>query len=114
MEYYYTVVIITAIIQIITLIVFFVMAANVSTIKKKLINKYTMEQFIERSNEEKYVGNLESAREFLLRAEYQLMKKKDVLVIENNRDRNITVEANIKEVDNKIQKIKALINKVSI
>ena len=79
MEYYYTVVIITAIIQIIILTVFFVMAANVSTIKKKLLNKYTMEQFIERSNEEKYVGNLGLAKELLLRAEYQLMKKKVVL-----------------------------------
>lgn len=66
--------IIGAIINIIVLIVFFVMAGNISDIKKMLSKGFSYEEYMEMSNEEIHIGNKEKARELLLKADYRAKK----------------------------------------
>ncbi|MFA6335082.1 MAG: hypothetical protein WCX48_05920 [Bacteroidales bacterium] len=75
MEEINVILVIAAIIQLVTLVVFFVMASNVSAIKNELKKEFSSTDYIEQSNEEKYVGNKAKAKEWLLRAEYNLQKR---------------------------------------
>lgn len=64
-------IIIGAIIQIITLTVFFVMASNVSKIKKHIDpDKRAGIRYFEMAQEEIYLGNKEKAKEYLLRVKF--------------------------------------------
>ena len=67
-----TAIIIVAIIQIITLIVFFVMASNIGKIKNHLLHKASGDDFLAMASLEEYLGNKEKAREHLLRAKYRI------------------------------------------
>ena len=78
MEIFNTISVIAGIISIISLIVFFGMASNVSAIKREMEQELSFEDYIDKSNEEKYIGNKVKAKEWLLRAEYQLIKKIDI------------------------------------
>jgi len=78
MEIFSTISVIAIIISFITLIVFFVMASNVSAIKREMEQELSFEDYIDKSNEEKYIGNKVKAKEWLLRAEYKLIKGIDL------------------------------------
>ena len=75
MDNFYITLIISAIIQAVTLIVFFVMAANVSAIKKDLVKELYYPDYIEKFEEEKYIGNKTKAKEWLLRLDFNLQKE---------------------------------------
>lgn len=66
-------IIIFAIIQVIILIVFCVMASNVSKIKKYLTigDDHPGLRYRKMAREERYIGNKEKAKEYLMRARYQ-------------------------------------------
>ncbi len=65
------IIIIGAIIQLALLIVFFVMASNVSKIKKHLLKTdATGERYFNKAQEEIQIGHKEKAKEYLLRAKY--------------------------------------------
>ena len=66
-----------AIIQIITLIVFFVMAGNISKINKRIAS-ISGEEYLRMAEEEKYIGDKEKAKEYLLRAKYRFEVMGDV------------------------------------
>lgn len=76
MEIFNTISVIAGIISIISLIVFFGMASNVSAIKREMEQELSFEDYIDKSNEEKYIGN--KVKEWLLRAEYKLIKGIDL------------------------------------
>lgn len=70
-----TIVIIGAVIQVITLIAFFVMTYNVMVIKKLLSKEEkNINYYIEAAAEEEAIGNIDKAKEFLNRAKYQCNK----------------------------------------
>lgn len=66
--------VVAAIVQIIILVVFFVMAKNVSEIKKNINRKPSIKEYLDMAGEEKYVGNKEKAKEYFLRAKYHTEK----------------------------------------
>lgn len=66
-----TVVAVGAVIQLIFLIVFFVMASNVSKIRKHLVAELQGKRYFEIAQEEIYIGNKDKAKEYLLRAKYR-------------------------------------------
>ena len=74
MEDLQTILIVGAIINFIVLIVFFVMAGNIAAIKKEFTKSLDINDYVEKSNEEKFIGNKEKAEEWLLRALYHLNK----------------------------------------
>lgn len=63
-------IVIACIIQVVVLVVFFVMAKNISTIKKHITNNLTVIKYTHMADEEIYIGNKEKAKEYLLRAKY--------------------------------------------
>lgn len=107
MEKLSVILILAGIIQIITLIVFFVMAGNISAIKKELTKSLETNDYIEKSNEEKFIGNKEKAEEWLLRAIYHL--NKSVEEVKNNSPEYL-LEGHINSVNRRIEKINTLIN----
>lgn len=67
-------IIITGIIQVITLIVFFVMAANLASIKNNLYYEDPpVSKYMRMADEEIYIGDKQKAKEYLLRAKYYCM-----------------------------------------
>lgn len=104
----YDMLIIAAIIQIITLIVFFIMANNVSKIKKILRKEFSFDEYIEMSNEELYVGNTTKAKELLLRAEYPLQKVLKRIELDTINE----YESEKKEIAEKMKKIQNLLNRM--
>jgi hypothetical protein len=67
--------IIAAIVSIITMIVFFVMAANVAKIKRTLDRaEPAIPRYLALSEEEAYIGNREKAKEYLLRTKFHISK----------------------------------------
>ncbi len=75
-------IIVGAIIQMITLIVFFVMAHNVAKINKKLQSQAFVRNYMEMAEEEKSIGNNAKAKEYLLRAKYRCGKTHSFDLIE--------------------------------
>ncbi len=69
-------IVIGAIIQLITLIVFFVMGFNIEKIRREL-EVVSGQRYMEMAEEEKYIGNKEKAKEYLLRAKYRFEIKRD-------------------------------------
>lgn len=65
-----TIIIIGVIVEVITLIVFFVMVSNVASIKKSLCNT-SAEEYMRMAGEEEFIGNKTKAKECLLRAKYK-------------------------------------------
>lgn len=106
MENFDTVLIIAALIQLITLIVFFVMAANVSKIKKELQKELSYDDYIERYEEEKFIGNKQNAKELLMRLYFKLQKEIDVL---NSQGNDLFKEDRINSINVKREKIFDLI-----
>ena len=70
MELFNAALVIVGIIQLITLIVFFVMASNVAEIKRMLKPK-SASDLIDLAEEEKYLGNVSLSKEYYLRAKYK-------------------------------------------
>lgn len=64
-------VVIGAVVQLATLIVFFVLAFNVSKIKDSIVKPYSGKQYLSMADEEKYIGNKDKAKEYLMRAKYR-------------------------------------------
>ena len=74
-----TAIIIGAIIQLFTLIVFFIMASNISKIKKHLLRMVDDGgyMYFNMAKEELYVGDKEKSKDLLLRAKYQYKNSPD-------------------------------------
>lgn len=107
MEEISVILILAGVIQLITLIVFFVMAGNISAIKNELTKSLETNDYIEKSNEEKFIGNKEKAEEWLLRALYHL----NIRLEEIKQDKEEEyVKICLKPVNKKIEKINSLIN----
>lgn len=65
-----TILMLSAAINVIVLIVFFVMANNVAKIKKSLDN--SLLRLVQDADMEKYAGNKEKAKELYLKAKYRI------------------------------------------
>jgi len=104
-----SILILAAIIQLITLIVFFVMASNVSAIKKEMTKTLTLDQYIDKSNEEKFIGNKAKAKEWLLRAEYNLLKEKEEV---RKMSSEYMLESNLSNVNKLIDKVSNLMKEL--
>ncbi len=75
---------ISAVISLITLIVFFVMASNVSKINKTLHRTmFPGAEFYGKAQEELYVGNKAKTKEYLLRAKFQYEVKEETYYLPN-------------------------------
>lgn len=77
-----TIIIIGVIVEVITLIVFFVMASNVASIKKNLCNT-SAEEYMRMAGEEEFVGNKLKAKEYLMRAKYRYEVAKETYYLPN-------------------------------
>lgn len=66
-----TILILSAALNVIVLVVFFVMANNIAKIRKHLENPPLLD-LIHEADMEKYVGNKEKARELYLKAKYHI------------------------------------------
>lgn len=106
MEDLQTILIIGAIINIIVLIVFFVMAGNVAAIRKELTKTLTIEQYIDKSNEDKFIGNNVEAEKWLMRAIYELNKE---LKTVKETYSEYYLETRVSEINKKIEDINLLI-----
>lgn len=109
MDDFYTALVIVAIIQIITLIVFFVMASNVSAIKKEMTKTLSLDQYIDKSNEEKFIGDIVKAKEWLLRAEYSLLKDKEEV---RKMSSEYMLETNLSNINKLIDKVSNLMKEL--
>lgn len=109
MDDLYTVLIIGAIIQIAILIVFFVMAGNVAAIKRKVLENQSFQDYIDKSNEEKFIGNYTNAKEWLLKAEYRLLKKKEEI---NDTTPSYLIEYRLMDINKHLQQIENLKNEL--
>lgn len=69
--------IIIVLVQIIILFIFFGMASNVSEIKKNINRRPTLKEYLDMAEEEKYIGNKEKAKEFFLRAKFNVENMKE-------------------------------------
>lgn len=69
-----TIIILQAILELVTLIAFFVLVYNVSAIKKKIESQDDVPQFMEKAKEEEFLGNIDKAKEYLLRSKFRLNK----------------------------------------
>lgn len=101
-------IIITAILNLIMIICFFVLVANVSKIKKALYRDEDYYDLLEKADEEEFIGNIMEYRELLLRAKWKIQKRlkflaSDVPVINNDR---AYLEEKIAEIDAKLNNIK--------
>jgi len=102
MESFSTVMIIVGIIQLITLIVFFVMASNVASIKK-MMRATSASSYINLAGEEAYLGNTSKAKEYYLRAKYKYDSDQEKYLDTNGIDRG--KEVGMKIVDELIAKL---------
>lgn len=101
MEELQTILIIGAIINIIVLIVFFVMASNVSKILKHLTKRNNYTNYLDLAAEEIYIGNKEKAKEYLLKAEFNAKityEKLKILVIPALGESNKEIEETKKDL----------------
>lgn len=92
------VIILAAAIHLATLIVFFVMASNVSKINRKLhgeSRKYPGIEYYKLAQEEMYVGNKDKARDYLMRAKYQYEVKKEPYYLSDGSSDNSKIIAKI-------------------
>lgn len=99
-----TILIITALINVIVLIVFLVMAKNVSDIKKILSKGFSYEEYMDSADEELHIGNKEKAREYLLKADFRARK-----VYIKNKDvewRRLDIQKDLDEIKNRLESIK--------
>jgi hypothetical protein len=74
MEIMGVVFVVVGLIQIVTLIMFFIMVGNISTIKNTILkfgDGETVEYLIYKADEETYIGNTDKAKEYLLRAKHK-------------------------------------------
>ncbi len=93
--------IVTAVVQVIVLIVFFVMASNVSQIKKQI--SMNVKKFIEEGDMEAYAGNKAKAREWYLKAIYKMDVLKDCSHL--NGDNKPYPGMSRAELNNKIEEV---------
>lgn len=96
-----TILILSAAINIIILIVFFVMASNIAKIRKHLENP-PLVNMIHEADMEKYAGNKEKARELYLKVKYRI----DVLKEKNyNSDGKVIPGLSTTDLNNKIEEL---------
>lgn len=103
----YAIMIIVGVVQVISLVVFFVMTANVSAIKKDLLKELYYPDYIEKFEEEKYLGNKEKAKEWLLRLDYKLQKESKEVT--NGEYSEYYKDARIEQIKQQIEKIDSLL-----
>jgi len=103
--------IIGTIVNIIVLIVFFIMASNVSAIKRELQKKLSFDDYIEKYNEEKYVGNKPQAKEWLLRAQYYSNKEYEMMKDNSSEwekaDQEKTTKRQLEKISNLLKELES-------
>lgn len=96
-----TILILSAALNVIVLVVFFVMANNIAKIRKHLENPPLLD-LIHEADMEKYVGNKEKARELYLKIKYRI----DVLKEKNyNADGKVIPGLSTTDLNNKIEEV---------
>lgn len=95
-----TILMLSAAINVVVLVVFFVMANNVAKIKKSLEN--SLLKLVQDADMEKYAGNKEKAKELYLKAKYRI----EVLKEKNyNPDGKVIPGLSIGDINNKIDEV---------
>ena len=69
-----TIIILQVILELVTLVAFFVLVYNVSAIKNKIESQDDVPQFMEKAKEEEFLGNIDKAKEYLLKSKFRLTK----------------------------------------
>ena len=101
---YDAIIVISAIVSLVTLIVFFVMASNIAAIKRSMPNQeWPVVKFLRLADEEEYIDNKEKAKEYLLRARYYTEQNSNNNVLIN--DTWVPKEKAIKMIDRRIARI---------
>jgi hypothetical protein len=87
------------------------MASNVSAIKRELQKKLSFDDYIEKYNEEKYVGNKPQAKEWLLRAQYYSNKEYEMMKDNSSEwekaDQEKTTKRQLEKISNLLKELES-------